>query len=94
MLMEAVCPVSDGAATRTAAAWETSCPLELVPTKFADVGTNAPLIPLVVVAQLPAEDVVSPVRAGCWEQASEPERSEKPGCVELGTPEVEMLLIH
>ena len=73
-------------ATEVTGVAETSWPLEFVPTKGALGGTDPPLIFAVVVAQEPAETVVSPLRAGCCAQANEPERSLKPGCAWCGTP--------
>ena len=38
--------------------------------------------------------IVLPPMLGNWPSVAWPDKSEKPGWVELGTPEVEIVLIH
>ena len=66
----------------------------MVPKTAAEAGTDPPFNATVVVAQLPALVVVSPVKAGSWLHVAEPDRSLNAGCVAAGTPAVEIVLIH
>ncbi len=59
------CVHTTGSVTLCAVAIAT-CPLLLVPTTLADVGTARPLILPTVVATVPAMLVTSPVSAGIW----------------------------
>jgi hypothetical protein len=58
------------------------------------LGTLVPFTLAVLVTVDPANVVVSPVRAGNCVAVSEPPMSPNAGCVERGTPVIEMLLIH